>query len=117
MVEALSSVDNKLGRRIGKSAGNGEQSPEEFRPRNWLHADTSAGEEVLLHDESPLYGPGTPPAFTPMMRTTGINIDRAGNVWAVNNWKPDFDIDVKDSPRGDGICIFVGLAKPPRREP
>jgi hypothetical protein len=73
----------------------------------------SAGSEVLLHNGDPLYGPGAPPSFAPMMRQTGVVIDRAGNVWSVNNWKPDFDIDVAFNPGGDGIVIFVGLAPPP----
>ena len=74
----------------------------------------SAGSQVLLHNGDPLYGPGAAPSFIPMMRTTGIAIDRAGNVWTVNNWKPDFSIDITSNPGGDGIVIFVGLAKPPR---
>ena len=74
----------------------------------------TAGSQVLLHNGDPLYGPGAAPSFIPMMRTTGIAIDRAGNVWTVNNWKPDFNIDVASNPGGDGIVIFVGLAKPPR---
>jgi len=51
-------------------------------------------------------------------RLTNVVIDQAGNVWAVNNWKPNFDVDVSTetgNPGGDGIVIFVGLAKPPRR--
>lgn len=39
----------------------------------------------------------------------------AGNLWAVNNWKPQIDFDILN-PGGDGICIFVGLAKPPVRD-
>ena len=39
--------------------------------------------------------------------------DRAGNVWTLNNYKPNFDIDLVN-PGGDGILIFVGLAPPPR---
>jgi sugar lactone lactonase YvrE len=74
----------------------------------------SAGEEVLLHNGDPLYGMGQPPAYTPFMRVTGITIDQAGNVWAANNWKPKIDVDLTSNPGGDGICIFVGLAKPPR---
>lgn len=74
----------------------------------------SAGSQVLLHNGVPLYGPGAAPSFIPMMRTTGIAIDRAGNVWTMNNWKPDVNIDVTSNPGGDGIVIFVGLAKPPR---
>jgi hypothetical protein len=74
----------------------------------------SAGQQVLLHNGDPLYGAGAPPSFSPLMRITGVVLDQAGNVWALNNWKPDIDIDAVN-PGGDGICIFVGLAKPPRR--
>jgi hypothetical protein len=42
-------------------------------------------------------------------------IDQAGNIWALNNWKPDFDTDVCCNPGGDGAVIFVGLAPPPCR--
>jgi hypothetical protein len=72
----------------------------------------SAGAELLLHNGDPPYGRGAPPSFAPLMRLTSVVIDRAGNVWAVNNWKPSFDADLLNS-GGDGICIFVGLAKPP----
>ena len=74
----------------------------------------SAGSEVLLHNGDPLYGPGASPSFIPMMRQTSVVIDQAGNIWSINNWKPDFDIDVSSNPGGDGIIIFVGLAPPPR---
>jgi hypothetical protein len=73
----------------------------------------SAGSQVLLHNGDPLYGPGAPPSFAPMMRQTKAAIDQAGNVWSLNNWKPDFDIDIASNPGGDGIVIFVGLAPPP----
>jgi hypothetical protein len=73
----------------------------------------SAGSEVLLHNGDPLYGQGAPPSFIPMMRQTAVAIDQAGNVWTVNNWKPDIDIDFGGNPGGDGIVIFVGLAAPP----
>ena len=75
----------------------------------------SGGSQVLLHNGEPLYGPGQPPSFSPLMRQTNCVIDRAGNVWAINNWKPNFDVDVRANPGGDGIVIFVGLAKPPSR--
>lgn len=74
----------------------------------------SAGSEVLLHTGDPLYGSGAHASFIPMMRQTSVVIDQAGNIWSVNNWKPDFDIDVTSNPGGDGIVIFVGLAAPPR---
>ena len=77
----------------------------------------SAGSEVLLHNGVPLYGLGQPPGplcFIPMMRQTAVVIDQAGNIWSINNWKPDFDIDtIGGNPGGDGIIIFVGLAPPP----
>ena len=88
----------------------------------------SAGAPVTLHNGDPLYGNGTTgcppnpgPSTIPMMRLTSVVIDQAGNVWAVNNWKPDFDVDTSPSnpqcgnPGGDGIVIFVGLAKPPKK--
>ncbi len=74
----------------------------------------SAGEQVLLANGDPLYGPGQPPSFIPFMRCTGVQIDRAGNVWACNNWKPSLGVDATSNPGGDGIVIFIGLAKPPR---
>ncbi|WP_420125877.1 hypothetical protein [Longimicrobium sp.] len=56
--------------------------------------------------------------YTPFMRATSCQIDAAGNVWVVNNWKPgfasDFDPEGGD-PGGDGVVIFVGLAPPPRK--
>lgn len=84
----------------------------------------SAGSPVLLHNGDPLYGPGALPSFSPMMRLTNTVIDQAGNLWALNNWKPSFDIDTLATPAGkqignpggDGIVIFVGLA-PPKKAP
>jgi hypothetical protein len=76
----------------------------------------TAGSEVLLHTGVPLYGyssPPGPPCFIPMMRQTALGIDQAGNIWSINNWKPDFGIDFAGNPGGDGIIIFVGLAAPP----
>ncbi|MBS1176850.1 MAG: uncharacterized protein H6R06_1262 [Proteobacteria bacterium] len=74
----------------------------------------SAGSPVLLHNGDPLYGPGAPPSFSPMMRQTAAVIDRAGNIWSINNWKPLFAVDQTANPGGDGIVIFVGLGAPPR---
>jgi hypothetical protein len=28
------------------------------------------------------------------MRQTNCLIDQAGNLWALNNWKPRFDVDI-----------------------
>jgi hypothetical protein len=46
-----------------------------------------------------------------MMRQTDVVIDQAGNVWSINNWKPEFDTDIASNPDGDGIIIFVGLRR------
>jgi sugar lactone lactonase YvrE len=72
----------------------------------------SGGDQVLLYNGDPLYGPGRPPSYSPLTRMTNVVIDAAGNIWAINNWKPSFDISVVHNPGGDGIVIFVGLAKP-----
>jgi sugar lactone lactonase YvrE len=73
----------------------------------------SAGAPVTLHNGEPLYGETGPPCRIPMMRTTGLQVDAAGNVWTCNNWKPDFDIDTKGgNPGGDGMLIWVGVATP-----
>ena len=58
---------------------------------SWFEA--VAGSQVLLHDGEPLYGEGAPPSFSPMMRQTAAVIDRAANVWTINNYKPNFDVD------------------------
>jgi hypothetical protein len=73
----------------------------------------TAGNPVTLANADPLYGPGADPSFIPMMRTTGVQVDAAGNVWTCNNWKPNFTVDYKDgNSGGDGIVIFVGIATP-----
>jgi sugar lactone lactonase YvrE len=74
----------------------------------------SAGSQVLLHNGEPLYGRDRPPSYIPMMRQTASVIDSAGNVWTINNYKPNFDVDATENPGGDGILIFVGLAPPPQ---
>ncbi len=77
----------------------------------------SEGSPVLLHNGEPLYGPNTC-SYAPMMRQTGAVIDQAGNIWTINNWKPDFNADtIGQNPGGDGIIIFVGLAAPPAPAP
>jgi len=76
----------------------------------------TGGDQVLLPNGEPLYGRHAAPSFSPLMRQTSCTIDRAGNVWAVNNWKPNFATDFDPdtgNPGGDGIVIFVGIAKPP----
>ncbi|MDX2345732.1 MAG: hypothetical protein QNK11_02510 [Legionella sp.] len=68
----------------------------------------SAGSEVLLHNGTPLYGVGGNPSYNPLMRLTQVTFDQAGNVWAVNNWKPIPNPAV--NPGGDGLVVFLGLA-------
>jgi hypothetical protein len=78
----------------------------------------TAGEQVLLHSGIPLYGPKGDACYSPLMRMTNVIIDQAGNLWAINNWKPNFDSDfepARGNPGGDGIVIFVGVAKPPKQ--
>jgi hypothetical protein len=78
------------------------------------------GEPVLLADLTPLYGLDGPAVTIPFMRNTACNIDAAGNVWCCNNWKPIFNLDLigdpleceEANPGGDGMVIFVGMAKP-----
>jgi hypothetical protein len=75
----------------------------------------SAGQPVLLANGDPVYKDGTE-CYSPLMRMTSCQIDQAGNVWVVNNWKPRFRTDFEPNhgnPGGDGIVIFVGLARPP----
>lgn len=91
----------------------------------------TGGDEVMLDNGHPLYGtqtrPGEPiglvkgePAVTavrmksyqPIMRLTSTNIDGAGNLWCMNNWKPSALIDVAGNPGGDGVVIFLGIAEP-----
>jgi hypothetical protein len=46
-------------------------------------------------------------------RVQGTVVDDDDNVWTCNNWKPDFDNDTAaGNPGGDGMLIWVGLAKP-----
>ena len=84
----------------------------------------TGGEEVTLANGLPLYGnpetsSGEPlplPSHDPLMRLTATQIDRAGNLWACNNWKPSAYIDVvRGNPGGDGLVIFVGAAAPAPR--
>ena len=105
---------NAARRPAGLAAGAPLTPPTGFT----LH---SAGAEVTLHNGQPLYSAGIGPAhsFEPLQRLTSVEIDQAGNVWATNNWKPDVDVDSapNGNPGGDGIVIFLGIAKPPAPRP
>jgi hypothetical protein len=103
----------RLTKLAGVNAPPGKKVGDPISPATGYTVPT-AGSEVLLHNGDPLYGPGTTASFIPMMRQTAVVIDQAGNIWSINNWKPDFDIDVASNPGGDGIIIFVGFAPPPR---
>jgi hypothetical protein len=83
----------------------------------------SAGDQVLLNDETPLYDDPSNlvKSYKPLMRMTQVKVDMAGNVWAMNNWKPSSYVDLVGdntpsdpygNPGGDGVVIFVGLGAP-----
>ena len=99
----------------------GEGSPSGQPVGTALTPDTgytlkTGGDPVTLPDGSLLYDHAMEPCKCPLMRLTAVQIDAAGNVWACNNWKPRFGTDFPPqhgNPGGDGIVIFVGLAKPP----
>jgi hypothetical protein len=91
---------------------HGKRTGEAISPETG-YPTPSAGSQVLLHNGEPLYGAGAPPSFAPMTRQTSSVIDQAGNIWTINNYKPDFTVDAVSNPGGDGILIYVGLAPPP----
>jgi hypothetical protein len=73
----------------------------------------TGGKEVRLSTGEPLYGDIDVPCFNPLTRMTNCPIDMAGNVWAINNWKPSIinnQVIENSNPGGDGICIFIGIA-------
>jgi len=81
----------------------------------------TGGEEVRLASGQPLYGNdlinnALTPCYSPLMRLTSTNIDGAGNLWAMNNWKPsvyiDISMDISTNPGGDGVIVFLGIAIP-----
>ncbi len=101
---------------VSKLAGPG--SPSQLPVGTPLSPNTgftlpSAGEKVLLSDNTPLDETGNQPAFTPMMRAVSAVPDRAGNLWVANNWKPNFASNIEgENPGGIGMVIFIGLAAP-----
>lgn len=77
----------------------------------------TGGDQVTLRNGFPLYGAQQIQGvqmvcYQPLMRLTSSNIDGAGNLWAMNNWKPSAYVDIADNPGGDGAVIFVGVAEP-----
>ena len=100
----------------GFASPSGCKAGEPLTPNSGYTLPTG-GDPVTLPDGSPLYDDERQPCKSPLMRMTSVAIDQAGNVWAVNNWKPRFGTDFpprQGNPGGDGIVIFVGLAKPPK---
>ncbi len=73
---------------------------------------TRPGEPVFLIQGVPTYTPVRVKCYQPIMRLTSTNIDGAGNLWCMNNWKPSALVDVADNPGGDGVVIFLGIAEP-----
>jgi hypothetical protein len=113
--------ENTFHGRLTQLAGNGpDTAARGLQPGDPISPEhgytlATAGDPVRLHDGVLLYGEGSNPVYIPFMRTTGVNIDQGGNVWACNNWKPNFllDHEANGNPGGDGMVIFIGLAKPP----
>jgi streptogramin lyase len=107
--------------RLTQLAGGSSSRPlgDALTPQTGYTLPT-AGQPVMLHNGEPLYGEGAPPTYIPMMRTTGLRVDAAGNVWTCNNWKPSFDVDAAgnplegkpSNPGGDGMLIWIGVATP-----
>jgi hypothetical protein len=103
--------------RLSQLAGMKQAAPGAALTPHGGYTLPTAGDQVLLANGDPLYGQDQPACKIPMMRTTGVTVDAAGNVWSCNNWKPDFDVDLGDpntagNPGGDGILIWIGVAKP-----
>ena len=72
----------------------------------------TGGAPVMLANGYELYGSGNPSSYQPLSRLTGTGIDRVGNLWALNNWKPSAYVDFEANPGGDGVVIFIGVAAP-----
>lgn len=47
--------------------------------------------------------------FNGLTRSTAVEIDPSGNVWATNNWEI---LAIPENPGGDAMVVFLGLAKP-----
>jgi hypothetical protein len=106
--------------RLTQLAGVGTNTGDVLSPPDSGYTVPNQGDEILLADLTPLYGDKGPTVYIPFMRVTAVNFDAAGNIWCCNNWKPIFTLNVigdpledeAANPGGDGMVIFVGLAKP-----
>ena len=47
--------------------------------------------------------------FNGLTRSTSVEIDPSGNIWATNNWEI---LAVPDNPGGDAMVVFIGVANP-----
>ena len=70
----------------------------------------TGGNPVMLANGFPLYGSSGKISYEPLMRLTGTGIDGAGNLWALNNWKPSLINNLTKNPGGDGAVVFIGVA-------
>jgi hypothetical protein len=109
---------------IGNFGKDGEQSvdphsigiailgPDENQDNIQLMQLPTGGEAVHLANGAPIYGSLGIPCYFPLMRLTSTTIDKAGNLWAFNNWKPLLPNNLVLNPGGDGAVIFIGMAEP-----
>jgi hypothetical protein len=112
--------DTFTGRLTQLAGATGTNTGAVLSPPDTGYTVPNQGEQILLADLTPLYGENGPTVKIPFMRVTAVNIDAAGNVWCCNNWKPIFTDDAighplegeAANPGGDGMVIFVGMAKP-----
>ena len=84
----------------------------------------TGGQQVRQANGNPIYGKGMPASYLPLQRLTQVRVDQGGNMWCLNNWKPDFTWDatgevlvggVAKGGGGNSIVIFVGTTPPKPR--
>ena len=84
----------------------------------------TGGQQVRMANGNPIYGKGMPASYLPLQRLTQVRVDQGGNMWCLNNWKPDFTWDatgevlvggVAKGGGGNAIVIFVGTTPPKPR--
>lgn len=46
-------------------------------------------------------------ADTPLIRSTSVAVDQAGNAWSIKNWVPEYEIRERGKTGSEGFCIFV----------
>ncbi len=84
----------------------------------------TGGQQVRMANGDPVYGKDMPESYLPLQRMTQVRVDQGGNMWCLNNWKPDFTWDatgevliggVAKGGGGNSIVIFVGTTPPRQR--